>query len=172
MVFVLLYVIDIREQRGKRREGLSQLTFTMNKGRQAEREKRKNSLELLWYKISAQGNGKSPEKQSFLAKQDKVPPSLWPDSACRGDMPLGACEDPSVRASASDFRASGLPTFSSAFKPSQRTSALPYISNHTYLDSKERPAVIEAAQSGREGMEGIAFLRHLSIFSPWTTHSL
>ena len=128
MGFVLLYVIDIREQWGKRKEGLSHLTFTTNKGRQAEteREKRKNSPELLWYKISAQGNGKSPEKRSFLTKQDKVPPSLWPDSACRGDIPLGACKDPSIRGSASDFRASGLPTFSSAFKPSQRTSALPY----------------------------------------------
>ena len=43
MVFVLLYVIDIREQWGKRKEGLSHLTFTTNKGRQAEtvREKRK-----------------------------------------------------------------------------------------------------------------------------------
>jgi len=51
-------------------------------GRDRERRK-KNSLELLWYKISAQGNGKSPEKQSFLAKQDKVSPSAWPDSACR-----------------------------------------------------------------------------------------
>ena len=128
MVFVLLYIVDIREQQGKWREGLSHLTFITNKGRQAEteREERQNSLELRWDKISAQGNGKSPEKQSFLAKQDKVPPSVWPDSACRGDIPLGACEDPSIRASASDFRASGLPTFPSAFKPSQRTSALPY----------------------------------------------
>lgn len=37
--------------------------------------------------------------------------------------------------------------------------------SHTYLDSKERLALIEAAQGCREGVEGTAFLRH-PVFSP------
>lgn len=37
--------------------------------------------------------------------------------------------------------------------------------SHTYLDSKERLALIEAAQGCREGVEGAAFLRHL-VCSP------
>lgn len=37
--------------------------------------------------------------------------------------------------------------------------------SHTYLDSKERLALIEAAQGCREGVEGTAFLRHL-VFGP------
>lgn len=30
--------------------------------------------------------------------------------------------------------------------------------------------MVEAAQGCRQGVEGIAFLRHLSVSSPWTTH--
>ena len=36
---------------------------------------------------------------------------MWPDSASRGDTPLGAYEDPYVKVSASVFTASGLQTF-------------------------------------------------------------
>lgn len=36
---------------------------------------------------------------------------------------------------------------------------------HTYLDSKERLAVVEAAQGCRQGMESVAFFRHL-VFGP------
>lgn len=38
--------------------------------------------------------------------------------------------------------------------------------NHTYLDSEERLAVVEAAQRCRERVEGIAFFRHLSVSVP------
>lgn len=92
-----------------------------------------------------------------------------------GEAP-GAYEDASVKESASVFIASRLQTFSNtfqktnAFKAPERILGVPH--SHTYLDSQERLAVIEAAESCREGVEGIAFLRHLSVFSPWTTHFL
>lgn len=64
-----------------------------------------------------------------------------------------------------------LQTFSVPFrKPMlsrpQKNLRCTFSPNHTYLDSKERLAVVEAAQSCRECVEGTAFFRHLSVSVP------
>lgn len=56
------------------------------------------------------------------------------------------------------------------FQGSQKNLQCILSQHRTYLGSQERLVVIEAAQDCRQGVEGIAFLRHLSVPGPWTTH--
>lgn len=105
-LYLHMLIIDITEQQGKWREGLSHLTFLTNKGRERDRErKKKNSaVSLSYFGIKFQPKEtQCPEKQLVPQHRQGAPTSVWLDSASRGDTPLGFYEDPFVKESASFY---------------------------------------------------------------------
>lgn len=88
--------------------------------------------------------GRTPSGLMKVPQSRKAPPCLWPAGCTLSPVP---------------FRKRMLSRPQKNFRGTLSQ-------NHTYLESKERLAVIEAAQSCREGVQSIAFLRHLSSSVP------
>lgn len=96
----------------KRGEGLSQLTFMMNEGREKQRERKKNSLVSLSYfgiKFQPKETASVPKHRASSHNTDKEPPS-----ASRGDIPQGLMKIPQSKKAPLFRQPDRLQTFSSA----------------------------------------------------------